>query len=72
MKIIIEPDKKEEKDVQRVVYSGVVEFGLCGTLVEGDILIKPFNRTHGDTFVLIGKLEELKERLRKFNDANTK
>lgn len=69
MRIIIEADKKEEKDIKRTVYNGVVEFALSGTLVEGEIIPKPFNRTHGDTFVLYGKLAELQERLRKLHDG---
>lgn len=68
MKITIEPDRKEEEKVKKAVFDNVVEFALTGTVMQENIMPQPFNKTHGDTFVLIGKLAELSERLRKFND----
>ena len=62
MIITIEPSKGEDFDL--VVYKDVSEFALTATSMRGKVLPNPINHTHGDPFVLIGKLEELKERMR--------
>jgi len=69
MKITIEPDSDFDEDVSVKEYKGVYEFALTGTMLDGGVLPHAFNHTHGNTFVLIGKLEELKERLRRYHDS---
>ncbi len=66
MKITIESENDEEKSRfgEGKVFNKVCEFALTGIALEANVLPHHFNLTHGDTFVLFGKLEELKERLR--------
>jgi len=73
MRIEIHPETKEEKkDFQKKIYENVYEFALTGSYLEAKVKPSSFNHTQGDTIVLFGKLEELKERLRAFHDANPK
>jgi len=64
MKIVITPEKEEK--FEEVVYTNIFEFALTATRLRGDIIPDPINHTDGNPFILIGKLEELKERLRAF------
>ena len=64
MKITIEPDMPEEDEIQSKTYNNVTEFVLGGTSMEQKVLPRPFSYTHGDKYVLIGKIEEIKERIR--------
>lgn len=58
MKITIKLDNGDT-----VVYKDVYEFALTASSLKGKILPGPINHTHGDPFVLVGKLEELKCRM---------
>lgn len=69
MKITITPEKGEKG--KKIVYNKVHEFALVATALRGDLIPHPINHTYGDTYVLFGKLEELKERLRKLHGVNS-
>lgn len=72
MKIIIEPDVKGEKGEKRV-FTNVFEFAIVGTFVDKGIRRCSFSDCYiEDRFVLIGKLEEIKERIRSYNDNSNK
>lgn len=68
MKIIIVPDSREERKIlgkDKLEYLNVFEFALTGRCMRQKLLEGNFSHLHiADKFVLMGKLEELKERLR--------
>jgi len=72
MKITIEAEvEQEKKNLKKpIIYNKVFEFALIGTATKQDIIPYSVAHTHGDPFVLIGKLEELKERLRKYKKGD--
>ena len=73
MKITIEPETDDEKTKfgDTRILTKVCEFALTGIALEADILPHHFNLTHGDTYVLFGKLAELQERIRTIHDGHT-
>lgn len=62
MRITIEKD-----DGDKTVFEHVTEFTLVGTDMQGKVMPTPINVSYGNSFVLIGKLEEMKERLRQYH-----
>ena len=64
MKIIIKPENENEP--KETIYDNVCEFAICGYRMRGDIIYDSINHSHGDKYILIGKLEELKERLKDY------
>jgi len=68
---IIPENEKEAKDLEKKVYENVYEFAMTGSLFKEKVKYEPFNHLYvDDMFVLLGKLEELKERLK--SNANPK
>lgn len=59
MKITIEMD-----DGDTTVFSHVAEFALVATDIPTVSCPVAVNISHGNSFVLVGRLEEMKERLR--------
>lgn len=72
MKITIETENENEREQfgDNKVLHKVCEFALTGIALEAGVLPHHFNLTHGDTFVLFGKLEELQERIRVMHNSN--
>ena len=65
MKITISPETEDEQKYGEVVFENVFEYGLVGSLMASKVVPQDFNRSHGDTYKIYGRLEELQERLRK-------
>lgn len=66
MKITIEPDDGD--DFKKEVYENVFEFAIVGTSMTEKIIPQNIIRSHGNKYILIGKMAELKERLRNVVD----
>jgi len=65
MRITIEPETDEEREkFEEKVFENVYELIVAGSFMQGGILPKPFSHSQGDLYVLMGKIEEVKERLR--------
>ena len=63
MKITIEAEEGEE--LEPIVFENVCEYAMIGTTMQQKIIPESFHGWKGvNTFTLLGKVEELKERLR--------
>ena len=69
MKITIKAENKEDEkslEAKEVVYKDVVGFAMSITSLENKLVTKNYNHTMGDDIpYMIGRLEELKEILRR-------
>lgn len=65
MRIEITPENEsEKKEFKKAIYENVYEFALTGTRLASKVKPTPIVHTHGNNFVLLGKLAEIKERIR--------